>query len=121
MPVRRICNCHNPPGGTVTCEPHQTAMCFVLDGEARRECYDTPPSGTHAELVDWAVAQITEGSVSFQTREAQLLMLSQGYLERPDGTIVTFALPDSIQNAVASLVGDVLKAQVQEPEHFSSI
>lgn len=104
----------------MTCEPHQTAMCFVLNGEARRECYDPPLSGTHAELVDWAVARITEGQVSFQTREAQLLMLNQGHLARPDGTIVTFALPDSIQNAMATLVGEVLKAQVREPERLSS-
>jgi|SRR5579864_3751383 len=116
MPVRRICNCQNPPGGTVTCEPHQMATCFVFDGEARRECYDPPLSGTHAELVDWAARQITEGRVSFQTREAQLLMLSQGYLARPDGTVVTFALPDSIHNAMATLVGEALKEQAQEAE-----
>jgi hypothetical protein len=95
------------------------AICIVLDGEARRECHDPPLSAIHADLADWAVGLITEGRVSFQTREAELLMLSQGSLERPDGALITFALPESIQSAVATLVGDVLKAQEQEPEPLS--
>jgi hypothetical protein len=119
MPVKNICKCPNPPGSTFTCEPHQVGICFVLDGVARPGCHDQPLSGSHADLVDWAVGLITEGRVAFQTREAELLMLSQGHFERPDGTLITFALPESIKSAVATLVGEALKAQVRENEAVS--
>lgn len=120
MPVKNVCSCPNPPGGTVTCEPDQMAICIVLDGEARRECQDPPLGSSHAELVDWAVQQVTEGRVSFQTREADLLMLTSGSFERPDGSLVTFALPEGIRDAVSLLVDAALKMQVrEEPDYFA--
>jgi len=117
MPVKNVCNCPKPPGGTVTCEPYQMAICIVLDGEARHECQDPPLAVSHAELVDWALQQVTEGIVSFQTQEAELLMLAIGRLERPDGAHVTFALPESVRTAVAALVSPALKAQVKERDY----
>jgi len=116
MPVKNVCDCPNPPGGTFSCEPHQMAICFVLDGRVRRECRDQPLSGSHADLVNWAVDLITEGRVSFKTREVELLMLSQGSFERLDGARITFTLPEGIQSAVATLAGEVMKTQVKEPE-----
>jgi hypothetical protein len=36
------CQCANPPGGVVTCAPHQTAVCRVTNGVIDARCIDTP-------------------------------------------------------------------------------
>ena len=116
MPVRRVCDCPKPPGGSVACEPQQMPLCIVLNGEARGMCLDPPTPASHAILVDWAMQQITGELVRFQTREAELLMLDRGIFERPDGAVVTFSLPESIRSAVHALAVGALRAQVKEPE-----
>ena len=108
MPVKNTCDCHNPPGGRVVCEPDQMAICIVLNGHPWQECRN-PPSieGTAAVvLVNWA---LTEVIGSYRANDAsidgsELQMLLAGTFERDSGEMVTFALPEGIRSAVRTLV-----------------
>ncbi|CAH1044900.1 hypothetical protein HPTD01_3378 [Halomonas sp. TD01] len=107
MPVKNICDCDNPPGGQITCEPHQMAVCGVIDGVVRRECVD-PPSGpnTPTELANWALTQIVGrwrlGDQTVST--VDLYTLEAGAYRAPNGDSVNFVLPTHLQEAVRELL-----------------
>lgn len=68
MATKNICNCPQPPGGSVACEPDQLAICRVKNGVVEGECID-PPDGMDSlsELTpvearryhNWALQHIT--------------------------------------------------------------
>jgi hypothetical protein len=107
MPVKNICDCHNPPGGSVVCEAHQMAICIVINGVARRECHDPPSTGNATRLVNWALSHITgrdrapEAAVS--TTELRALDRGQVEVEFSQRAFVTFALPENVVAAVRTL------------------
>ncbi|TMV08869.1 hypothetical protein FGK63_07045 [Ruegeria sediminis] len=39
-------NCVDPPGGSACCDPGQTPMCLVLDGQAQSVCMTLSPEVT---------------------------------------------------------------------------
>ena len=108
MAVRNICNCHTPPGGSVECEPHQMAVCSVIDGVAHRQCLDAPLKGSDTALANWALSHIT--GVKRLTRApiaiSDLQLLLEGKFERSENEILTFSLPESVATAVMRLVNE---------------
>lgn len=68
MATKNICDCPQPPGGSVACEPDQLAICRVRDGVAQGECID-PPDGmgglahvtpnSARQYHNWALEHIT--------------------------------------------------------------
>jgi hypothetical protein len=108
MPVKNICQCDNPPGGDVLCEPDQLAICIVNNGVAKRECMDAPDDlGDLVNLtrqqtiryLNWALSHITgqirllSSPISSQDRA----ILSQGrYDNAVTGDVVTFSLPEAL-------------------------
>jgi hypothetical protein len=60
MPNRNICQCPNPPGGVVTCAPHQLAICRVVNGEVKSECVDPPRGLAGARLYAWVLEKVTQ-------------------------------------------------------------
>lgn len=59
-----ICDCPDPPGGIVICEPDQLAICRIKSGHLRSECKGPPqllrPGLNRAVYFNWALAEITE-------------------------------------------------------------
>lgn len=119
MPVKNTCDCHDPPGGQVVCEPHQMAVCSVFNGVARRECKDPPSVGGDAALLNWALAHITgsprepQAAIDYE----DLHILSDNRVVRSNGAVVTFALPEEVALALQRLAtthgngGETLEAQ----------
>jgi hypothetical protein len=105
MPVKNICECNNPPGGRAVCEPHQMAVCGIINGVVRRECLDPPSGGTPAMLVNWALDQISGRSpgANAQITGRDLETLVRGTHSAPNGDIVNFVAPPQIIDAVRSL------------------
>jgi hypothetical protein len=105
MPVKNICECNNPPGGRAVCEPHQMAVCGVINGVVRRECLDPPSGGTPTTLVNWALSQISGQSrgANAQITGGDLETLVRGTHSAPSGDIVNFVLPPQIIDAVRFL------------------
>jgi len=108
MPVKNICECHNPPGGSVKCEPHQLAICIVNNGVATKECKDPPsgmgnlsslsPSATKRYL-NWALSQITgkERQLSDQITSDDRIILTRGWYDNEvTGERITFSLPSEL-------------------------
>lgn len=108
MPVKNICECHNPPGGTVKCEPHQLAICIVNNGVANKECKD-PPLGMGSlsslsrtatkRYLNWALTHITgqERELSDPISSADRIILARGsYNNEATGERVTFSLPSEL-------------------------
>lgn len=108
MPVRNVCDCHNPPGGSVVCEPHQMALCIVINGVARRECLDPPPTADAAGLVNWALSHITGRRLALGATvdDSVLHLLREGRLELSNDAIATFALPERITAAIRDLTSE---------------
>jgi uncharacterized membrane protein YgcG len=108
MPIKNICECHNPPGGTVVCEPEQLAICVVKNGAVRRECID-PPDGTGnfsslsptaaTRYLNWALTHITgqKRQLSDPISPADSAILAQGsYHNIATGEMITFSLPSEL-------------------------
>ena len=111
MPVKNVCDCHNPPGGSIVCEPHQMAICGVIDGVVRRECLDPPSGGTPIELVSWALNQIAGEARPAEApiTAEDLHILTDGTYQNPDGTIVNFLVPENVIMAITSVVTSLKK------------
>ena len=95
--MSKTCQCPKPPGGRVTCDDGQLAICSVDgNGEVNAACY-TPPSGaTQLQTQNWALAIITGEA---RSREQPLsnddyVMINSGTYQRPNGTFVRFQLPN---------------------------
>ncbi len=121
MPVRNVCECDNPPGGTVACEPHQMAICIVKDGVARGECLDPPDTGDDGEtsLANWALAQVSGDYRSAETRIplSALAVLFEGKFDRATGEVVTFSIPESVSEAIETLAAKLLRAAEGEEQN----
>jgi hypothetical protein len=108
MPIRNVCNCPSPPGGSVSCEPHQLAICRVRNGKAERECFD-PPDGMDnlsnlgpvqaRRYHNWALQRIT-GQQRYPMNPispSDEAILRQGvYHDVITGDEVWFRLPDEL-------------------------
>lgn len=96
-----ICNCPDPPGGQVACEPNQMAVCIVKNGRARTQCLDPIDSDRSSAIVNWSLTEITGIARSQDetiTEDDIKILFSQMYFEYE--TMVTFILPMSIKKAV---------------------
>lgn len=104
MARNNICNCPNPPGGQVVCEPHQMAVCIVRNGQARQQCLDPIRTRDAATLVNWAIEKITEIRRNPYSRidRHELEILEDGFYSRYDSK-VTFKLPQSILGAIKEI------------------
>jgi hypothetical protein len=108
MATRNICDCPSPPGGTVSCEPDQLAICRVLNGVAQRECFD-PPSGL-GNLSDltpskarryhnWALQRITGQHRSPSqpiTPDDERILRDGSYHNDLTGEEISFSLPEDV-------------------------
>ena len=105
--AKNICNCPNPPGGTVRCEAHQMAVCAVINGEAHYRCLD-PPKGIvdSVGLATWAIQEIAgvkKRTPGFTLNlDDELNILASG--KYSSGEIrINFNLPENIKKAVEEL------------------
>lgn len=98
--MSHTCQCPAPPGGQVTCEAQQLAVCSVRNGVVDASCHTPPPAVVRAPrqlplLTNWALAVITgEARAPMQpvSIEEQMI-LRRGEFMRDDGTFVLFRLP----------------------------
>jgi hypothetical protein len=91
------CQCPTPPGGTVTCEPGQLAICSVKNGEVQGSCRTPRHGAPYLEVANWTLQIITEKPryllQPLSSTDTQIL--SSGKFERPDGTVLMFRMPQS--------------------------
>jgi hypothetical protein len=104
MPTNNVCNCPNPPGGQVVCEPHQMAVCIIQDGQARQQCLDPIKSSDSLTLVNWALSEITGNIRSiYSIVTSQDIELLTQKKHNIGSTAITFSLPQSIQKALEEI------------------
>jgi len=105
--ANNICNCPNPPGGQVVCEPHQMAVCYIEGGVVRHQCLDPIKRPDSLSLVNWALSEITGNVRSLNSiityRDIQVLTRKKF---ESSNTIVTFSLPPKIQRALEDITRD---------------
>lgn len=93
---QRSKDCDNPPGGRITCESTQAAVCKVKDGKVDGYCITPPKAETEAEVEAKLLTFILEEEVKplqGQLQQRYRLMIKEGRAET-NGAVVTFALPD---------------------------
>lgn len=94
------CDCQDPPGGRITCEDHQVAICKVTEGKVYGEC-KTPPSSakTKRELGAWVLSELLQKPIRIGDIERQSeyqRILSEGIYTNPKtGDKIRFKLPTS--------------------------
>lgn len=105
MPVKNICYCDNPPGGSITCEPHQLAICGVIRGQVRRECADPPQGAPPVSLVNWTLNKLSEETrhLDQPITEGDIRLLRQGHGLFKGETDVQFILPESVLRALDAI------------------
>jgi len=91
------CNCPNPPGGGITCEPGQLAICRVTGYGCHGECHAPP-----RDLVNninllgaWAFSVISGRRFQpLPLGPQEEAILNQGVYQDPiTGQVVRFSLP----------------------------
>lgn len=96
------CPCPMPPGGVVTCDDDQVAVCRVIGGVPHGECV-TPPSehraffektGDPDRLYSWALEVITGHPRRNITQQDRDTLRSGRYQDVVTGEEVSFALPE---------------------------
>lgn len=100
---KSTCKCPSPPGGTVTCEPDQLAICRIENGQIEAVCVDPPSSVQYilnfTNYLNWALIQITgaQRSPSTTVDPDEMALLRKGFQEDYWGNvIVTFRFPRSL-------------------------
>jgi hypothetical protein len=118
MAVKNTCSCPHPPGGVVSCEPEQLAICRVRNGVAEGECVDPPDGmGNLSELSPTEARRYYNYALQHITRQqrdewdpispADWAVLQQGiYHNDVTGEEVRFRLPDELNlNSPSSASG----------------
>lgn len=63
----KVCPCGDPPGGDITCNVNQLALCGVIDGKLVVGCFDQPVSVREIQslktksnaLANWILTRVT--------------------------------------------------------------
>jgi hypothetical protein len=94
------CDCKNPPGGTVRCEPGQIPVCIVhADGTVEGRCLTPPKSITSGaalrswirdELLGQQIEAYDVSSVAFDA-----ILINQE-VDLPNGTNIRFRIPPEL-------------------------
>jgi hypothetical protein len=119
--MSNTCQCPNPPGGQVTCNDDQLAICGLRDGQIVSGCFDRPDHTLTIEsesertvaLSNWALSLITGASRSDYDpiAPAELAMLRAGvYRDAATGQIVNFSLPRDLNLASAAQPAPVARS-----------
>src|SRR6266568_9581822 len=95
-----VCDCPNPPGGIVICEPDQLAICRIKNGQLRGECTGPPrpltSSLNRALYFNWALGEITETRRGLHQpiHDSEWLILREGIYSEPlKKVLVQFRFP----------------------------
>lgn len=102
--MSNVCKCPKPPGGSITCNSDQLAVCGYQDGEIVSGCFDRPEpmqliqdsSERSLALANWALSRIMGiERFDYDPIEPELFaMLRSGqYRNESTGAIVKFSLP----------------------------
>jgi hypothetical protein len=108
MATKNTCSCPQPPGGTISCEPEQLAICRVKNGVAKGDCID-PPEGMDSianldptearRYYNWALQHITgQQRTPFEpiSRSDEVILNRGNYRNMTTGEEVRFRLPDEL-------------------------
>ena len=89
--------CSDPPGGSVTCESGQVAICAVKNGKVDGRCKTPPANMKTADLKAFVLSDLTGERVSASdVKDSKYQsILSQGRLET-NGKVVTFKIPKEL-------------------------
>ncbi|MCZ4408347.1 hypothetical protein O3Q51_05975 [Cryomorphaceae bacterium 1068] len=102
--MNNVCECPNPPGGKVVCEPHQMAVCIVENGQQIQRCLDPVTTYDSVSLVSWALEEITgEFKKALEISSQDLLTLVKGEYHTQEKS-VKFHLPESVSSAVLEMI-----------------
>lgn len=119
MPVSNSCDCPNPPGGRVVCEPDQIAICIVKDGVALQQCHNPPSATSATAIVNWTLTEITGvlHAADAKVDLPALQMLMAGTFDRESGEKVTFSCPESVRQAIQTKMAE-LNVQRSEAKSY---
>ena len=103
--MSNVCNCPKPPGGYISCNANQLAICGYRDGEIVSGCFDKPDYAAHITddrernlvLSNWILSKITGIKRSdYDSIKPDLLaiLLSGKYRNGRTGEVIKFSLPD---------------------------
>jgi hypothetical protein len=106
--MSNVCQCPNPPGGTVQCSDDQLAICSYTNGEIVSGCYDRPePVAAISDkrernlaLANWVLSRITGIARPIdEAIEASLveLLRSGSYTDPQTDQVIRFTLPRDLE------------------------
>ena len=106
--MSNVCQCPNPPGGTVQCSDEQLAICSYKDGQIFSGCFDRPEpikaisdkNEKNLALANWVLSEITGAERSIdQPIESELveLLRSGSHTNPQTNELMRFALPKDLE------------------------
>jgi hypothetical protein len=118
--MHKGCPCSDPPGGEITCNVDQLAICGVIDGELVVGCFDKPANIMRLKnntqrknaVANWVLFRVTgvERPVDQELSPDDLWILQQGEYESSNReTRVKFSLPRDSESEVAPTAAPVVR------------
>ncbi len=105
---KRICNCPEPPGGRVTCDNDQLAICRIKNGRIEAECISIPSNISRLSPINnfnWILSTVTgtQRDISSFLFASDYEILKRGSY-RDGGYEVRFTLPLYCQKMLDNLI-----------------
>jgi len=89
--------CADPPGGSVTCESGQVAICAVKNGKVDGRCKTPPTNMKASDLKAFVLSDLTGKKVSasdVNDFKYQIILRQAG--QETNGQVVTFKIPKEL-------------------------
>lgn len=99
---KRTCDCPDPPGGKLTCDADQLAICQIKNGKIDAACISIPlniSNKSPMNVFNWILSKITnrDRDIDATLFDKDYRILKRGFYEG-DGYQVRFVLPLNYQN-----------------------
>jgi hypothetical protein len=105
--MEKVCPCGDPPGGEITCNVNQLALCGIIDGKLVVGCFDQPVSVMQMQsvkaksnaLANWILTRVT-GIARNDSQEISGddfdILTSGRYVHPKTGEEVKFSAPEDL-------------------------
>ena len=93
---KSACGCPDPPGGKISCDSNQLAICRVRHGRIEAECITPPEELSYKALQNWTLGQVTRSPRGLNENiwpDDQQILNNEEYFNLKTGERVFFRTP----------------------------
>ena len=96
--AENICECPDPPGGSIRCEDDQVGFCNLEKGKIKGACITPPPTQTKGMALEaWVLSELFKKRITTQMiqedKQLQVILKDETFIDPLTGAKTRFSLP----------------------------